>query len=105
MPSWQPIQISSNNTLHNNTIADNKHGIRLEGASNNIITNNSIVKNTGYGMILSHYDLFSMSGDYRIESENNTIQENDFLGNNAGGTQAHDNGMKTVFFMHLVKKN
>lgn len=86
-----------NTTLHNNTITGNKEGIRLEGACNIIIINNSIVNNIDYGMTISDFIYSGLHAAYIEKSEDNIIRENDFVGNNMGGTQAWDAGIKSVF--------
>ncbi|MFQ6123224.1 MAG: NosD domain-containing protein [Candidatus Heimdallarchaeota archaeon] len=84
----------SRNILHNNTIINNTQGILLLATSKNNVIHNTIVKNTEYGITLN----YGGAGEWRIDSRNNTIIGNDFLGNNAGSSsQGNDNCINNVF--------
>ncbi len=90
----------SNSIIHNNTIAYNTRGINFERACNNIVAHNTIINNTDYGIALSH--LVTALGippqSYRWDSDDNTVKENDFLGNNpSGSSQAFDEGENNTF--------
>jgi len=74
------------NLIVNNTIYENQlHGIRLEYATKTTIIHNTIINNGLYGIKTT------------IGSQENTIQFNNFTGNNEGGTQASDDGKNNRF--------
>ncbi|KON32673.1 hypothetical protein AC477_02625 [miscellaneous Crenarchaeota group-1 archaeon SG8-32-1] len=67
------LGFSSNNTLSDNQIRNNKNGILIESASNMKILGNIIKSNSGWGLILNYLGYNSFS--------NNTIYHNDFFNN------------------------
>ncbi|MHA1947475.1 MAG: NosD domain-containing protein, partial [Candidatus Hodarchaeales archaeon] len=80
------LHSANNNLLSNNTIYDNQEqGICLEYASGNTIVYNNISDNLLYGILITD------------GSNDNTIQFNSFIGNNAGDTQAMDDGISNTY--------
>jgi len=75
-----------NNSVHSNGYSSSYHGIRLLGANDNQIYNNSVYSNTGYGIYIS-------------SGSNNLIYNNTFSYNHGSGdtysaatVQAYDGG-------------
>jgi len=69
------VDSKNNNTISNNTIENNRYGIRLVDSKNNKILNNTIVENSWYGIWLD---------SIRLSSTNNIISNN-FIENNRVG--------------------
>jgi parallel beta-helix repeat protein len=63
---------STNNTLRNNTILDNNHGIVLENAAYNKLDNNTILNSSVHGIMLD--------GAYKNKFNNNTIANSSSFG-------------------------
>jgi parallel beta-helix repeat protein len=90
------LQSSSNNTLTNNTVSNNKNGIWVSSLSNsNLISNNTANSNNNYGIFLlaSNGNLISnntatannLHGIYLQYSGNNTITNNTTNSNTNNG--------------------
>ncbi|MFX1548513.1 MAG: NosD domain-containing protein [Promethearchaeota archaeon] len=80
------LNSAHDNTITNNTIQLNqKYGIRLEYASRNRLNYNNITDNQEYGILAT------------LGSNDNSIQFNNFAGNNGGETQAVDDGNNNIF--------
>lgn len=72
------VNDSNNNTIMDNNISSNNHGIFMYGScNNNIITNNNINSNTRYGIILP-------------DSGNNIVYLNNFIDNVEGNAVLGD---------------
>ncbi|MFQ5980941.1 MAG: right-handed parallel beta-helix repeat-containing protein [Candidatus Heimdallarchaeota archaeon] len=116
----------SNNTIHNNgqgaginaslvrrtsslLAGDIGHGIYLDPSNNNTLIANLVYNNTGYGILLQGSsgnnvteNVIALNQLYGLDitesANNNDATENDFYGNNPGGTsQANDNGSNNRF--------
>jgi parallel beta-helix repeat protein len=72
---------ASRTTFHDNTVFDNKIGIKINSSDNSIITDNLIYDNTDFGLHI---------GDSLVANELNLIYNNEF--NNPLGINAHDDG-------------
>ncbi|UCG00635.1 MAG: right-handed parallel beta-helix repeat-containing protein [Candidatus Heimdallarchaeota archaeon] len=80
------LNSAQNNLLTNNTIYGNqKQGIHLEYASKNMIMHNTLLNNLLYGVQLT------------VGSNDNVLQYNNFTGNNGGGIQAFNVGVRNTF--------
>ncbi|MFX1256008.1 MAG: right-handed parallel beta-helix repeat-containing protein [Promethearchaeota archaeon] len=89
---WLGIDLgrASNNILTNNIVVRNTNGIGFDRASNsNTITNNTIASNTNYGISFNYWP-----DDY---PKNNVVKWNDFILNNLDDSQAYDNASNTLF--------
>lgn len=81
------LLLSGNNTLSHNTVSNTSFsGISLDVSEQNTLSHNTVFNTSSYGITLDH------------SSRNNTVEGNNFLGNNPGGSsQASDDGTNNVF--------
>ncbi len=83
---WAGIEVSSNNnTLANNTLAENEHGILVEGFGNNTLIGNEVINNK-YGIkikgcsensVIDNYLGGNRYGILLISATNNDLQGNE----------------------------
>ena len=107
---------SEKNTVTHNTVSQNSNGIVLVGSAQNTVVHNTVSQNTDTGIILTDsarqntvaHNIVSYNRGYGVwlrdppsshsPSKDNTVKENDFLGNNPrGSSQACDDGQLNVF--------
>ncbi len=80
---------SRENTIMNSICSNNKNGIILKtGSDSNIISNNHIVDNSGYGVEVE---------SRKPKCNENLIFLNNYIGNNRGKNQAIDNGVNNAW--------
>jgi len=82
---------SYHNVSGNNIIANNRHGIRLQGASNNNVSGNNITDNSDIGIYLDDSRSNSIFGNYiadngwgislSFSSKDNLVYHNSFINN------------------------
>ncbi|MFX0185098.1 MAG: right-handed parallel beta-helix repeat-containing protein [Candidatus Hodarchaeota archaeon] len=103
------------NTISNNRVTNNAgSGLHLQGSNGNIVTENEIIGNGEYGINLEDSDTTSIANNviydddlYGINldegSSDNSVNDNDVIGNNIGGTsQLSDDGTENQFINNFL---